>query len=78
MIRIGGRGKGGRMWNRILNEPVLVGAVLVALVHLASSFGLEITDDQQLALDAVVGAVVALLVRARVTPVRKLGRGPHG
>lgn len=56
---------------RIRNEPVLVttliGCVLTALV----AFNVPLTQEQVVALVAVAAAIMAILARSQVTPVRK-------
>lgn len=49
-------------------QPVLVGAVVTALVGLASKYGLELDGDIVTAITLLVGAVVAVVVRQAVTP----------
>lgn len=56
----------GKVFGR---EPALVIAAFGAVVQCAVAFGLDLTADQQVALSAVVLAVVALVTRQRVTPV---------
>lgn len=63
--------------NKILsvmrNEPARVVAFVLAVLGIATSFGLGITDGQQSAVVALVGAILALVggetVRAQVTPI---------
>jgi hypothetical protein len=58
--------------NLIRTEPARVVAVVLAVIGVASAFGLGITDGQSDAIVAVVSAVLALLggeaVRSQVTP----------
>lgn len=58
------------------NEPARVMAVVLAILGLATSFNLGITDGQQAAIVALVGAGLALfggeVVRTQVTPMSKL------
>lgn len=60
------------MLNILRNEPARVVAAVLAVIGVATAFGLGITDGQQAAIVAVVGAVLALVggeaVRAQVTP----------
>lgn len=55
---------------KIRNEPVLVttliGAVLTALV----AFNVPLTQEQVVALVAIAAAIMAIIARAQVTPVR--------
>ena len=54
---------------RIAGEPVLVSALVAALIALGVAFGLNLTPEQVGSIMAVVTAVLALVVRAKVTPV---------
>lgn len=67
------------MLDLIRREPALVTGIILAVIGVASSFGLGITDGQRDAIVAVVGAVLALLgsiaTRSKVTPVSKPPRG---
>ena len=57
----------------IRREPAMVRSLVLAIVTLAISFGLSITDTQVAHIDAVVVAVLAIItgysIRQRVTPV---------
>lgn len=63
------------MMEKIKDEPALVVGVVLAVIGVASSFGLGITDGQQDAIVALVGAVLAIVgagvTRTKVTPTRK-------
>lgn len=63
--------------NYLRTQPARVVAATIAIIGVASSFGLGITEGQTAAIVSVVGAVLALIggevVRAQVTPVVKLG-----
>jgi hypothetical protein len=65
------------MLNILKNEPARVVAAVLALIGLATAFGLGITDGQQSAIVAAVMSGLALLggeaVRAQVTPTAKIG-----
>jgi hypothetical protein len=50
-------------------EPVLVIALIKALIVAAVAFGLKLTLEQTAALYAVVEAAATLWQRSRVTPV---------
>lgn len=50
-------------------EPVLVLAVLQAAINAAVVFGLELSDEQLLAVNGVVLAVLSFVARQKVTPV---------
>jgi hypothetical protein len=62
------------------NEPARVIAFVLALIGLASAFGLHLSDDQSAAIVAAVSAVLALIggeaIRAQVSPV--VGGEPQG
>ncbi|MGI8682022.1 MAG: hypothetical protein ACR2JO_07820 [Mycobacteriales bacterium] len=64
--------------NVIRTEPALVVAVVLAVIGVASAFGLGLTDGQADAIVAVVGAVLALVggavTRTQVTPAAKHAR----
>jgi hypothetical protein len=57
------------MKERLLNEPVVMGfvALILVIVLVAKNFG--VTQNELLGAVAVVGAVLALVVRSTVTPV---------
>jgi uncharacterized membrane protein (UPF0136 family) len=54
--------------DRIRSEPALVSGLVAALIALSAAFGLDLTSQQQGALMAVVAAVLAFVVRAKVSP----------
>lgn len=58
------------MLDRVKNEPVLLAAVLVAVVNLVLGEDSGLTVD---AAETVVALVLGLVARAKVTPVRNLG-----
>lgn len=53
---------------RLFNEPALVSAVVNTGMLALIAFGLSLTEPQMLAVMAFVNAVLALVVRALVTP----------
>lgn len=57
------------MLNRIRTEPALVAGLVQALLGLAVVFGVPLSPEQTGAVMAVTAAVLALVVRAKVTPV---------
>jgi hypothetical protein len=60
------------MWDKIMDEPVLVyNLVNVALVA-AATFGLDLSSEQIVALLAVTTAVLNIIARGKVVPTRKL------
>ena len=54
--------------DRVRREPALVSGLVTAVVALAVSFGLDLTEEQVGSIQAVVAAVMALVVRQQVTP----------
>lgn len=56
------------LWYRIQDEPVLVTAVIGALINLAVAFGAPIADGQKTAVIVLVTAVLALFARSKVSP----------
>lgn len=58
-------------------EPALWIALIDALLVLGVTFGLPITPEQKGALDAALAAVAGVLIRSRVSPIRKV-RHPVG
>lgn len=66
-----------KLFDRLLNEPVLVSKFFESLVAVFVAFNLPITDEQRNAILGLVAASIALaaVVRRKVTPVRKLQQG---
>lgn len=56
--------------DRVRSEPALVSGLVAALIALGTAFGLNLSPEQQGAIMAVVAAVLAVAVRANVTPVQ--------
>lgn len=61
------------MIERIRNEPVLVVAVLGATITLIVQFGIPLTSGQIDALNGLAWAVLAVVARTKVTPIRHAG-----
>jgi chromate transport protein ChrA len=57
---------------KIRNEPVLVTGFLAAVIALVTAFGLNLSNEQVAAINAVVIAVLAFVARKKVVPTRKL------
>ena len=57
---------------RIKDEPVLVCTLIGAIMYLLTTFGVNVTADQQKAILAVTVAVLAFVARQQVKPTRKL------
>lgn len=57
-----------RIGNRIANEPVLIGALIIALGNL---YGADLSETAT-QVEAILTAVIAFVVRHKVTPMRKL------
>lgn len=58
----------GGLTDRISQEPVLVLAVVQAVLALAVSFGLGLTGEQVGSIMAVSAAILGLVARQKVTP----------
>jgi hypothetical protein len=56
-------------------EPALIAGLVQAVLALLISFGVDLSQEQTGAILAVTAAVLALVVRARVTPVDGGGSG---
>lgn len=54
---------------RIQNEPVLVVALVEAVLGLAVVFGLNLSVEQVAAILLVVNTALAIFVRSKVSPV---------
>lgn len=54
-------------WNK---EPVAIAAAVRAVLYAAILLGLDLTNEQMLAIVAAVESVTALFVRSRVVPVK--------
>jgi hypothetical protein len=52
----------------LTREPVLVIALVAALLNAAVLFGLDLTTEQTAAVLVVVDAALAVLARSRVSP----------
>lgn len=57
-----------RKVNRLLNEPVLIGGAIRAVILAGAAFGLQVSEDQLAALMLAVEAVLMLVTRTMVTP----------
>lgn len=57
-----------KILDTIKGEPVLVAGVVQAVVALAVAFGVPLSDVQVGAILALSAAVLAIVVRQRVTP----------
>jgi hypothetical protein len=60
------------LWEKILNEPVLMLNLVNAGIALAVAFGLDWTPEQKAGVIGIVTVLMNLIARAKVTPVRKL------
>lgn len=60
------------LWERLKNEPVLILNLINAVIAGAIAFGLDLTMEQKAGLIAISTAVLNLLARSQVTPVRKI------
>lgn len=64
--------------DRLLNEPVMVLAFIEAGLALAIGFGLNWTAEQVALVIAFTSALLGLIARSQVTPMRKLSPPPMG
>jgi len=62
-------------------EPAIWVALANAALLVAVSFGLPVTNDQKVAVDTLLGALLAVgagvVIRSRVTPVAAMIPPPH-
>lgn len=56
----------------VKNEPVLIVALVEALLTMALLFGAPLTKEQIAGIIVVVGLLLAIVARAMVTPMNKL------
>lgn len=63
------------MLERIKREPVLIMTLVSALIALGVSFGLNLTNEQIGSIMAVSAALLGLITRSLVTPVKPNGSG---
>jgi len=61
-----------RIWDKILNEPVLLLNLLNALLAAFVVFGLDLTIEQNAAIISVATVILNIIARQSVTPNRKL------
>jgi hypothetical protein len=66
------------MVERIKNEPVLVTALVQALLIAGVNFGLDLSDGQQASILGLAAAVLALVARSQVTPSRTVDLATKG
>lgn len=59
------------LYVRLRDEPVVVAAVVAALLVLLVQFGVPVSDGVQNAVSVLILAVSALLARSKVKPVSK-------
>lgn len=57
---------------RLKNEPVLVKSLLTLVVGLAATFGFDVDAEQLFGILVLLGLVTVPVVRAKVTPVRRV------
>lgn len=57
--------------NKVQSEPVLVTGAVQALLGLLLAFGVDLSQEQVGAIMACTAALLALLVRGRVTPTNQ-------
>lgn len=56
------------IWARIQDEPVLVTTIIQYVITLLVAYNLPISQDQQVAILGLSGAILALIARKSVTP----------
>lgn len=61
----------------IKSEPALLLGALNALLALGVGFGLDVDPGQVGLINAAVAAVLAVVVRSRVTPIQSYPDGPQ-
>lgn len=59
------------MWQRILNEPVLIAAIIRQIISLSAAFGFDLTTAQTAAIMLLIESISTLISRALVTPTSK-------
>jgi ABC-type transporter Mla maintaining outer membrane lipid asymmetry permease subunit MlaE len=57
---------------RVRNEPVLVTALVSAILGLLIAFGLDLSDEQVGSIMALTGTLLAFVARRKVKPTRNL------
>jgi hypothetical protein len=60
------------LWEKMMNEPVLLLNLVNMLLAAGVAFGLDLTMEQKTAIIAVSTAVLNIVARSQVTPTRKL------
>lgn len=60
------------LWEKMMNEPVLLLNLINVVIAGAVAFGLDITMEQKAGIIAVCTAVLNIIARSQVTPVRKI------
>jgi len=60
-----------RIWEKILNEPVLMLNLLNAILGAFVVFGLDLTVEQNAAIIATATVILNIIARSKVTPTRK-------
>lgn len=64
------------MLNLVKSEPVAFAALIQAVLNLALSFGLHLSPDQIGAINVLVAAIQALVIRQVVTPTSNVSTLP--
>lgn len=62
-----------RIWEKLQREPALLVGLVTAILSLLVSFGIDISDESQAAIVALVIAVGAIIIRQSVTPNVSVG-----
>lgn len=67
-----------KIYDRIKNEPVLVTALVQAILAMVVAFGLDLSAEQIGGVLAVTAALLAFVARAKVTPTRTIDNNYDG
>lgn len=60
--------------DRIRSEPALVSGLVVVLLNVAAAFGFDLTAEQTAAVNGLVVALLAFVVRSQVSPIARPGK----
>ncbi len=68
------------LFDYVRKEPVAVAGTIQTVIALGILFGLDLSSDQVAGIMATVSAMLALIVRSKVSPTNSLvqsGQGKH-
>ena len=60
------------IWDRIANEPVILSALVAAILVLLVEFNVPLSEGQIQAIQGLIIALCAIFARSKVSPTRKL------